>query len=72
MSRASMLHIVIGPLLRITQNLVGVMNRTEGRSIARLLVIRMKALGLHAINAMDGLLVGVRADLQRLVIIDEH
>jgi hypothetical protein len=29
-------------------------------------------LGLHAINAMDGLLVGVRADLQRLVIIDEH
>jgi hypothetical protein len=27
---------------------------------------------LHAVHAMDGLLIGVRADLKRLVIVYEH
>jgi hypothetical protein len=37
-----------------------------------LLVIGMKALGLHAIYAIDGFLIGVRTDLKDLVVIDEH
>jgi len=40
--------------------------------MACFLVIRMETLRLHPIDAMDGLLIGVGADLKSLVIVDNH
>ena len=68
----AMLDVVCGAPVRIAEDLVSIRNHAEGFGVARLLIIRVKALSLNAIDAMDGLLIGVRPDLKRLVIVDEH
>lgn len=71
-TRIPVLGIVGGTPLRIAQGLISVGNETEPFGVPRFPVIWMKPLGLHAIDAMDSLLIGVRADLKGLVVIDEH
>lgn len=71
-ARIAMLHVVFGALLGIAEGLIGIRNLAERIGAARLLVIGMEALGLHAINPVHRFLIGVRADLQCLVVVDEH
>jgi hypothetical protein len=52
--------------------LIRIRDRAEGRGVPSLQVIGMETLGLHAVNAMDGLLIGVGTNLESLVVIDEH
>src|SRR6185436_5330043 len=60
------------PAVRIDQHLVCVRNPAEGFRISAIPIVRMKPLRLHSIDAADGLGVGVGADLQNLVMVDEH
>lgn len=68
----AVLRVIGGALIGIAEGLVSVRNQAEFLGIARFAVIRMEALGLEAVYAMNGLLIGVRTDLERLVIVDEH
>ena len=72
MARVSMLGVIIGAFLRIAKDLISVRDQAERRRMACFLVIRMETLRLHPIDAMDGLLIGVGADLKSLVIVDNH
>jgi hypothetical protein len=62
----------MGAFLGIAEDLIGVGDGTERRRVAGFLVIRVETLGLDAIHAMDGLLIGVGADLEGFVIVNEH
>ncbi len=68
----SMLDIVGRAPRRIAEGLVRLRDHAECFGISRFLIVRVKALSLNAINTVDGFLIGVRADLKRLVIVDEH
>jgi len=52
--------------------LIGFRENAEGIGVTGFLIIGVEALGLDAIDAMDGLLIGVGADLEGFVVVDEH
>src|SRR5207253_783155 len=59
------------PLFRIAQHPVGVRDRPEAASVSRFEVVGVKALREQAVDALDRLRLGVRADLQGLVVVAE-
>lgn len=59
----AVLNVVSGAPLRVAESLIGVGDETERFRVPGFLVIWMKTLGLDAVDAMDGLLIGVGADL---------
>ncbi len=70
--RAAVLSVILGATLRIAEGLIGVGDAAKRGGVARFFVIRMKTLGLHAIDAVNGFLIGVGADLEDLIVIDKH
>jgi hypothetical protein len=67
-----MLHIVGGAQLRFAQVAIGVGQVAKVFRVAGFLIVGMIALRQNAINAMDGVRIGVGADLEGLVKIDER
>src|ERR1022692_862117 len=62
--------IVERPLFRVGKHLIGLGQEQETLGIAGLAIVRIEARGHDAIDAVDGLRLGILADLQHLVIID--
>jgi hypothetical protein len=60
-------EIVFGSPFRLTQHAVGLDEPVESLAVARLLVVRMEALREVTKHPVDGVRVGVRADLEDLV-----
>ena len=66
---AALLCIVGGAFLRIAKDLIGFGYFAKRLGISLLTIVGMKPLRLNTIHAMNGLLIGVRADLKDLVVI---
>ena len=64
-----MLNVIGGAALGIAENFVGLEHLIEQLSIARLLVVGVIVQSEQSIDALDGLKLGVRADLQNFVIV---
>ena len=62
-----MTHVEGGPLLGVAQDVIRLGDLAEARRVARLLVVGMKALRQQTVDPVDGVRIGVRADLQHLV-----
>jgi hypothetical protein len=64
-------HVVLRPALRIAQDLIGLGELPELGRVPRLVVVGMEPLREQAVDPVDGLRLGVRADLQHLVMVDD-
>ena len=62
--------VVLGALLGIAENRIGLVYLAEAAGVPRLRVVGMKALGQQPVHPVDHVGVGVWADLQQLVVIE--
>src|ERR1700687_5431929 len=62
-------HVVLGALLGITEDLIGLADQSKTAVVARFSVVGVKALRQQAVHAMNRLRLRVRADLQDLVVV---
>jgi hypothetical protein len=60
--------VVLGALLRIREHLVSAIEKAQCLGTPRFRVMRVKSGSHHSINTMNGLHVGLAADLQNFVI----
>ena len=56
----------------IAENRVGVVKLTEPSGVAGLAVVGMKPLGQQPVHAVNHVRIGVRADLQRFVVVSGY
>src|SRR5207247_7504926 len=66
---STMEDVVAGAPLRIAKDLIGFTQLAKPCLVAGLTVVRMKPLRQQTIDTMNGLRLGVRADLKNLVVI---
>ena len=64
------MHVVADPLVRVAQDPIGLVNQAEPFRIACIRVVRVKPLRQQSIDPLDRIRLGVRADLQDLVVVD--